>query len=375
MDLKADKTGNNIEVGGRLLSIDFLRGFIMVLLALESTQIYVNLLKTNPAPFFQAILQQFFHHPWHGLRLWDLVQPSFMFIAGASLAFSLSRQKKTMSWNQSFIKILKRCFWLFFWGVTDYLVRDKGLSFELWDILTQLSFTTLIAFLIANWSFKWQILISLLCLLIPEILYRFSGIPGFSQPFIDQHNFGNYMDWILMRKINPDGWVAINCISTTCHTIWGLMAGKILLSSETEPSKLFKLVGAGLILLFLGFGLDLLGITPIIKRIATSSFVLASGGFCLFFLSLSYGWIDILKHQKNLLFFTIVGMNSIFIYLFFEIVGERWFNGYIGAISMGLLGLVKMPLPIGAILTSLCIFLLEWGLCYFLYRKKVFLKI
>jgi len=79
--------------------------------------------------------------------------------------------------------------------------------------------------------------------------------------------------------------------------------------------------------------------------------------------------------MPTLLFFQVVGMNSIFIYLFFEIVGDRWFNGYITSISSGLLQLANMPLFVQAILSSLCVFALEWGLCYFLYKRKIFFKL
>ncbi|HTD93672.1 MAG TPA: DUF5009 domain-containing protein, partial [Chitinophagaceae bacterium] len=136
----------------RLLSLDFMRGLIMVLLALESAGLYEHLSTGSGEGF---LIRQFFHHPWHGLHAWDLVQPAFMFMAGAAMAFSLDKQrKKGLTWNQSFQKTLKRCGWLFFWGVLDYAVRPTGLSFELWDVLTQLSFTTLMAFLIFQWSAK-----------------------------------------------------------------------------------------------------------------------------------------------------------------------------------------------------------------------------
>ena len=118
-----------------------------------------------------------------------------------------------------------------------------------------------------------------------------------------------------------------------------------------------------------------MGVTPIIKRIATSSFTLASLGWCLIGLALCYWWIDILDHKKYLLFFTIVGMNSLFIYLFFEIVGARWFNGYITAIVTGILNMLHLPVIIVQIGSSLTIFALEWSICYFLYKKKIFFKI
>src|SRR3954469_21115372 len=144
----------------RLLSLDFLRGFIMVLLIIASTGIYDYVYENTQPGVIHSIFQQFVHHPWNGLRFWDLIQPSFMFMAGTGMAYSLYKQKQQgMSWNQRFRKVLKRCFWLFFWGVLDYAVRPHGLSFELWDVLTQLSFTTLVAFLIFEWSTKAQIVV------------------------------------------------------------------------------------------------------------------------------------------------------------------------------------------------------------------------
>jgi len=91
-----------------------------------------------------------------------------------------------------------------------------------------------------------------------------------------------------------------------------------------------------------------------------------------FALAISYWWIDIKDHRNNLKFFLVVGMNSLFIYLFIEIVASRWFNGYIGAITNGLMGLINISAPV---VTSLILFSLEWCLCYFLYKKKIFFKI
>ena len=358
----------------RLLSLDFMRGFIMVLLALESTGLYEHLFDATEGNFLNGFFLQFFHHPWNGLRFWDLVQPGFMYMAGVAMAYSLHKQKQSgMSWQRSFKKILKRCAFLFFFGVLDYAVRPGGLSFELWDVLTQLSFTTLVAFLIFNWSSLMQIIVCIGLLLLTEIIYRFTNVPGFDQPFTDQHNFGNYTDLLLMNKINKGGWVAINCIPTAVHTIAGALTGKLLMSERKD--KIRQMVLWGIITLLLGYGLDVAGITPIIKRIATSSFVLASLGWCLLGLALCYWWIDIRHHRNNLKFFTIVGMNSIFIYLFFEIVGSRWFNGYVSAIATGLLSFINTPNMLSNIVASLCIFALEWGLCYFLYKKKIFFKL
>jgi predicted acyltransferase len=366
---------NNIlpAASQRLLSLDFLRGFIMVLLAMSSTGLYDYLIDHTKGHAFNNFIIQFEHHPWNGLRFWDLVQPAFMFMAGTAMAFSLHKQWAAgITWQQSFKKILRRCSWLFFWGVLDYAVRPGGLSFELWDILTQLSFTTLVAFLVFRWSNLAQVLLCIGLLLLTEILYRYTHIPGFDQPFTDQHNFGNYMDLLLMNKINAGGWVAINCIPTSVHTIAGALAGKLLLNKR-EKIRTLLLWGFGCLLA--GYTLDYGGITPIIKRIATTSFTIVSLGWCLWILATCYWWIDVKNHRNHLRFFTIVGMNSIFIYVFFEIVGDRWFNGYISAISNGIMDWLRLsPMP-KYIVASLCIFTLEWLMCYFLYRKKIFFKL
>ena len=359
----------------RLLSLDFMRGLIMVLLMLEACGLYEHLLETGEGTAIHAFFTQFTHHPWHGLRFWDLIQPGFMFIAGTALAYSLDRQQRQgMPWRESLGKTLKRSGWLFFWGVLDYAVRPQGLSFELWDVLTQLSFTTLVTFLVFRWPVPAQLVFSLGILVLAEVLYRYTNVPGFDQPFTDQHNFGNYVDLLLMNKINSGGWVAINCIATTAHTLWGAGAGKLLLSEKPGSAKVKALWMAGLAALAAGYALDFT-ITPIIKRIATSSFVLASGGWCLLGLAFLYWWIDIRDHRKYLFFFTVVGMNSLFIYLFFEIVGNRWFNGYIRALTGGLLEMASVPAFVIGLVSSLVIFFLEWRLCLFLYRKKIFFKV
>jgi predicted acyltransferase len=386
----------------------------MVLLALESTGLYGRLIETTEGSGINSLLIQFEHHPWNGLRFWDLIQPGFMFIAGTAMAYSLYKQREQgVPWNTSFKKALRRSGWLFFWGVLDYAVKRDGLAFELWDVLTQLSFTTLVAFLIFNWSFTRQFVVCVLLLLLTEFLYRFTNIPGFNQPFTDQHNFGNWMDLQLMNKINRGGWVAINCIPTAVHTIAGAMVGKLFLQSQTQPvvqrvagssSNLLKetvinpvphsapasthttrkgmtssllrpILIAAVASLVAGYALDIAGITPIIKRIATTSFTLASLGWCLLALAFCFWWIDVRNHRNGLKFFTIIGMNSIFIYLFFEIVGSRWFNGYVAAITNGLMSMIQMPETPMRIITCLCIFTLEWLLCYFLYKKKIFFRV
>lgn len=366
---------NNIaQPKQRLLSLDFMRGLIMILLMLEGTELYEKLNIASAGSNFNVVVQQFFHHPWNGLRFWDLIQPGFMFIAGTAMAYSLNRQQtQGVTWKQSFRKVLRRSGLLLFWGVFIRSVKPEGLNFELWNVLAQLAFTTLIAFLIFRWSVKKQIAFSLFLLIFTEIIYRFTNIKGFDQPFTDQHNFGNYIDLLIMNQTSKGGWVAINFIPTACHTIWGMMAGSLLLSKKSAIQKLKLLLVAGIILLLTGYAAGA-AITPIIKRIATSSFVLASGGWCLLALAFLYWWNDIRGHTKYAWIVTVVGMNSLFIYLFSETIAGG-IGEYIDKIAFAFLTPIHISAMAIGILSSLLTFLCEWYLCWYMFKKKVFIKI
>jgi len=362
-----------LQSSQRLLSLDFMRGFIMVLLALEASRLFDTLFEASEGSFMEGLWLQFFHHPWHGLRFWDLIQPGFMYMAGVALALSLVKQEATgVAWEQSFKKMLKRSAGLLAFGVLNYAVHSDGLHLRLTNVLTQLSFTLLVAFLIFRWSAAAQIAVCVGLLLLRDALYHFTNIPGFDQPDVNQHNFGNYVELVYSGRIIEEGWVSINCIPTAVHTIAGALTGKLLVS---EKEKIKPMLIWAMICLIVGVGLDLTGISPVIKHIATSSFTIVSLGICLAAYAGCYWWIDVLQHRKYLQFFAIIGMNSIFIYLFFAIVGSGWFNDYIFALVGGLLTLIHTPVVLSAILSSLCIFALEWGLCYFLYKKKIFFRI
>src|ERR1700730_5831724 len=263
----------------RIISLDFLRGLIMVILMLGETEIFLKLYEASPNPFTHLLATQFQHSLWHGLHFWDLLLPGFMFVAGTAMAFSYKKQKELQySWRQSFLKTLRRSFLLLFWGVLVYAVLDNKLNLQFSNVLTELAFATLITFLIIRWPPQWQLAVSILLLLITEILYRFSNIKGFDEPFVDQHNFGNYVDLMVIGRVNGHYGTTMNWIPCAASTIWGLMAGQLILSNKRARLKLIYLVIFGFLALLLGVGLDWAAITPMLKWISSSSFVLATGG-------------------------------------------------------------------------------------------------
>ena len=237
----------------RLVSLDAYRGLTMFLLVAESALVYDSLTHIfAEGSIGAAFVQQFHHHPWNGLRFWDLIQPFFMFIVGVAMPFSLrSRMSKGASWNQAFRHILKRCALLLLFGVGLHCVYKQKLVWELWNVLTQLSFTILVAFLLMRLPLKTQLFVSLFLLALTEILYRVYD-PG--APFVKDLNFGSWMDMILMGKLNAGGgWVTINCLPTAAHTIWGAICGSVLLSKRWGPMGIVKnFIIAGVVGLIVG---------------------------------------------------------------------------------------------------------------------------
>lgn len=366
-------SSSSLTPEGRLLSLDFFRGFTMFLLIGEFTGLFSNL--TNPAldgTFIHAIGTQFHHHPWNGLRFWDLVQPFFMFIVGVALPFSVAkRTKQGESYNQLLRHAIKRSGLLLLLGWALYCIGPGRITFHFQNVLAQLSVTYIIAFLVMRKSISFQLILSFGLLLLTEIIYRTFPVEGFNLPFVPNQNFGTWLD-LLYNGADLNGhWVSFNAIPTTAHTIWGVLAGKILISNKTSAQKLKILIIAGLTGVIIGYALD--PITPIIKRISTSSFVIVSGGWSLLVLAFSYWLIDVKKSRNWVIFFAVVGMNPLFIYLFAHLDGANLIRHIIIPFSQALFGWTG-ELATNIITNSIVWFLL-WYICYWMYKKKIFIKI
>ena len=283
----------------RLLSLDAFRGFTMLLLVSGG----FGMRQLLEGTFLSPVAVQFTHHQWNGLYLWDLIQPFFMFIVGVAMPFSFGKRwERGDSWNETFRHALKRSATLLFFGLLLHCYYSKAYVFELWNVLSQLSVTYLVAFLFMRKSIRTQIIVSLVILLINYVLYRTAPFffNGVSSAWEKGTNFGSFMDRILMGKINDGGWVAINVIGSSAHTMWGVIAGTILKGSRPHAEKIRMLLVAGVIAIIAGLALD--PVTPIIKRICTSSFIIVSGGWCLVALALFYWIIDVRGYKRWCMF-------------------------------------------------------------------------
>src|SRR5690348_15043967 len=82
----------------RLGSIDAYRGFVMFLMMAEVLRLAAVSAKLPDSGFWKFLAFHQSHVPWAGCSLHDLIQPSFSFLVGVSLPFSLaSRMSKGQS--------------------------------------------------------------------------------------------------------------------------------------------------------------------------------------------------------------------------------------------------------------------------------------
>jgi predicted acyltransferase len=317
--------------------------------------------------------EQFHHHPWNGLKFWDLIQPFFMFIVGLSLPFALkTREKKGESGNVIFRHVLKRSIVLLVLGWALYCIGPGKITFRFQNVLAQISFTYLVAYLIMNRSIRFQMIFSFGILLLSDLLYRYFPVTGFDHPFVPNENFGTWLDLQYGGADLRGSWVSFNALPTTAHTIWGVLVGKLLSRDMPAGKKLKWMLVAGVSLIVIGYLLDT--VTPIVKRIATASFVLTSGGWSILVLALLYWIVDMKKLSGGWTqFFQIVGMNSLFIYLFAHLDGADFIENIFHPFTYFLFGWMNVLAV--KIMTSLVVWLALWGICYWMYRRRLFIKI
>jgi len=362
-------------IAERITSVDFFRGFTMFLLIGASTGLYGQISSIEDSGIMQFIGTQLSHHEWHGLHFWDLIQPFFMFIVGVAIPFAVAnRIKKGDSNKLIMLHALKRSFLLLFLGWALYCIEPGNIGFRFQDVLAQLSVTYLVAFLIMRRSFSFQLIFTLVILLLIDLAYRFFPVEGFNHPWVAYENLGSWVNNKIEGVDKASIWASLNAIPTIAHTVWGVLCGQLLMSDRPIRKKIQLMLIAGLAGLLIGFSLDLLNITPIIKKIATSSFVFASGGWSILALCFFYWLIDVKKlFTRGSKFFIIVGMNCIFIYLFFEIGGATLVSKIFAPFTKALFswgGDLTVE-----IMTSLAVWASLWYICYWLYNNRLFIKI
>jgi predicted acyltransferase len=351
--------------------------------------------------FWRVLAYNQTHVEWAGMGLHDTIQPGFTFLAGVALPYSIrSRSSK----GQSFPKLLAHTIWrsliLIALGIFLRSTQSGQTNFTFEDTLTQIGLGYTFAFLLAFCKPKWQ-WIALAVILVGYWLawalypapganfnYAAVGVPadwhynftGFASHWNKNSNLGQAFDvWflnILPRAsrftYNGGGYLTLSFIPTLGTMLLGLRAGEWFRSAAPKiPVKRF--VVAGIVLVAAALLLHFTGICPIVKRIWTPAWTLFSGGVCFFFLA-AFSWIMDVKMYRRWAFpLVVVGMNSIAAYL----IAHLWEDFIVSSlhIHLGAHFFAFLGEGLESLMLGIAVMLTYWLILFWMYRRKVFLRI
>lgn len=375
----------------RLLSLDVMRGITIAGM----------LLVNNPATW-SHVYAPLRHASWNGLTPTDLVFPFFMFIMGISAYISLRKYDNRLTWEATW-KILKRSVLLFAIGIglilISRLISGIGRADVQWKevfdfgnirilgVIPRLAICYGIGSIVALISgryLKWVIAAMLIAygiLLVIGNGFEFSenNILYVIDQYVlgENHMYTSNIDGVKM-KFDPEGFVST--LPSIAHMMIGYLCGKILINTKDNDQRVIKFMVIGTCLTIAGFLLAY-GL-PFNKKVWSPTFVLVTCGMASLVLGLLIWIIDIKGWKKWCPFFRDYGMNPLFMYILGSVLSN--IMGSVRVIDMSLKAYyydrILTPLCLGDETLASCLYAVSfvcftWIFAYWLYKKKIFIKI
>ncbi len=385
----------------RNVAVDAFRGFVMLLMMAEVLRLaeVAGALPDSRVLAFLAYHQT--HVEWAGCSLHDLIQPGFSFLVGVALPYSLARRLASgASTSRLFWHAAWRSLILVLLGIFLRSMSSTQTNFTFEDTLTQIGLGYPFLFLLAlrstrvQWTAVSVILAgywlawALYPMPGPGFDYQAVGVPpdwphhydGLAAHWNKNNNLGHAFDqWFLNlfpREspfiANGGGYLTLSFVPTLGTMLLGLIAGQWLRTSAPRmPMR--RLIVAGLLGLAAGTLLHAAGIVPVVKRIWTPSWTLYSGGACFLLLALFCWIIEVRGFRRWAFPLVVVGVNSIAAYMIahlFEPFIVSSFRIHLGQSVFQIFGAAWEPLVQGMVVLAL-----YWLLLYWMYRRKIFLRI
>ena len=391
-----------VRAPSRILSIDALRGFVMFLMLAEAMHLWTLHDAFPDSRFWAAVAFSTEHVPWQGCSLHDLIQPAFSLLVGAALPFSIASR---VARGETFGRMLGHAAWrsvaLILLGIFLRSLSAKQTYWTFEDTLTQIGLGYTLLFLIAFTSRRVQGTLFVAILVaywlafalypLPPAGFDYAsvGVPpdwphlysGFLAHFNKNSNVAWAFDvWFLNLfpratpfRFNSGGWSTLSFVPTLATMMLGLWTGRWLASARLEREKVLGMVAAGTVLVLAGLTLQWLHVVPIVKRIWTSSYTLYSGGLVILMLAAVHAAIELKDWRRWCFPLLVIGANSIAIYVM------SWtLESFIGAALVRHLGrapFLALGAPFEPVLRGAAIVLVFWLILFWMYRRKIFLRI
>ena len=359
----------------RVISVDVLRGFDMFWIV-GGGQIVQALDKCGKNPVTAFFVRQLTHCKWEGLVFYDLIFPLFLFLVGMAIVFSVGKIVAREGKAGAYRRIFKRFAIMFVLGI----VYSGGFAYgidgvRIMGVLQRLALCYLIVSIMYIHLKPRQMAAVGVALLAGYWAWlSFVPVPGLGRTsFAVEENWANYLDrlYLPLRK-NDGNWDPEGLLSTlpavgTC--LLGFFAG-LFIKNPAVPAnrKGLYFMGAGLVLLAAGYAWGLQ--FPVIKRIWTSSYVLAAGGWSCLLLGAFYQVVDVWKIRFWTAPFLWIGSNALAVYMVknlvdFNKITARFFGLTDWVPQQGVTALAAAAVTLGWVVL----------LAGFMYRKKVFIRI
>ena len=369
-----------MEPDKRLLSLDTLRGFDMMFI-MGFAAVVTAICRLFPGGDQSWLALQMSHVAWDGLRHHDTIFPLFLFIAGISFPFSYAKQlSKGATRGQVHAKIFRRGLILVLLGfIYSGLFDLKWSTLRFYSVLARIGLAWMFAALLfVHFKPKARAVIAAVLLVGYWLLLKFVPAPDApgADPFSLEGNLVGYIDrtlWPdhLYRRglFDPEGLLSL--VPAIVTAMLGMFTGEFVRVDDGKISgskKTLWMVLAALVML--GVGLLWSLVFPINKALWSSTFVLVVGAYSLGMFALFYYLIDVRGWKGWTKFFEVIGLNSITIYMAQRIIPFSSINKFfLGGLSE------LCPEPVGKLILAIGYFLLCWLFLWFLYKKKVFLKV
>ncbi len=386
----------------RLASIDAYRGIVMFLMLAEVLEL-MTLAESYPdSTWAQWLRFHTTHVQWVGVSLHDMIQPSFSFLVGVSLPFSIiARRGRGKSFQSTLWHAAWRSVILISLGILLRSLRYSHTNFTFDDTLTQIGLGYFFLFLLAHASRGIQIgavlmiligywgLFALWPLPVADFDWQTVGIAndwphllsGFEAHWNKHLNpAGAFDKWFmnLFPRESPysyssGGYCTLSFIPTLATMLLGVLAGGILRDAPNVARMLSLLFAVGIALSLIGWGLDASGVCPVVKRIWTPSWVLASGGMCFLTLGLLTAICDVLGWRGWAWPAMVIGANSITAYVMswtMEGPLKSFLKRHFGEQLFVIGDEVWEPVLLGA-----AVLLAMWLILLWLFRQRIFVRI